>query len=152
MTATGCGRWGGSCFADPALGVKALAQLLPDTGRLLAKAGIYTESGQKHNGLANVYGAGVGGDRDLPAGGQQTLPTHGHLVTPRAGTGGTRRPRQVLPSTGTWGQGAAPSVFRVRDPRALPAGPTGGPMRIGGGAGLTTVPQMPATAARESNL
>ena len=75
MTATGCGRWGGSCFADPALGVKALAQLLPDTGRLLAKAGIYTESGQKHNGLANVYGAGVGGDRDLPAGGQQTLPT-----------------------------------------------------------------------------
>jgi hypothetical protein len=44
------------------------------------------------------------------------------------------------------------SVFRVRDPRALPAGPTGGPMRIGGGAGLTTVGQMPATGARESNL
>ncbi|MDT3444870.1 MULTISPECIES: hypothetical protein [unclassified Pseudofrankia] len=50
------------------------------------------------------------------------------------------------------GQGAGPSVPRVCDPRALPAGPTGGPMRKGGGAGLITVRQVPATAARESIL
>ena len=42
-----------------------------------------------------------------------------------------------------------PSVLGVRDPRALPAG---GPMRNGGGAGLIRVRQVPATAARESNL
>ena len=94
----------------------------------------------------------MGGHRDLPAGGQQTLPTHGHLVTHRAGTGGTRPPRHVMPSTGTWGEGAGPSVLRVRDARALPAGLTGGPMRFGGGAGLITVRQVRATAARESNL
>jgi len=39
----------------------------------------------------------------------------------RAGTGGTRRPGQVLPPTGTWGQGSRPSVLRVRDPGALPS-------------------------------
>ena len=50
------------------------------------------------------------------------------------------------------GQGASRSVLRVRDPRALPAGPTGGPMRNGGGAGLITVRQVPGTAARESNI
>jgi hypothetical protein len=55
-------------------------------------------------------------------------------------------------STALAGQGAGPSVLRVRDPRALPAGPTGEPMRNGGGAGLITVRQVPATAARESNL
>lgn len=33
-------------------------------------------------------GASVGGHRNLPAGGQQTLPTHGHLVTQGAGGGG----------------------------------------------------------------
>ncbi len=50
------------------------------------------------------------------------------------------------------GQGAGPSVLRVRDIRVLPAGPTGVPMRNGGGAGLITVRQVPATAARENNL
>jgi hypothetical protein len=41
---------------------------------------------------------------------------------------------------------------RPLDPRALPAGPTGGPMRNGGAADLITVRQVPGTAARESNL
>ncbi|SQD99462.1 hypothetical protein FMEAI12_5290039 [Parafrankia sp. Ea1.12] len=44
-------------------------------------------------------------------------------------------------------KGAGPSVLRLRDPRTLPAGPNGGPRRNGGGAGLMTVRQMPATAA-----
>jgi hypothetical protein len=50
------------------------------------------------------------------------------------------------------GDRAGLSVYRVRDPRTLPAGPTGDQMRIGCSAGLITVRQMPATAARESNL
>jgi hypothetical protein len=45
-----------------------------------------------------------------------------------------------------------PSVPRVGDPRALRADPIGGPMRNGGGARLIMVRQVPATAARESNL
>jgi hypothetical protein len=54
-----------ACFADIALGIKAQAQLLKSTGRLLVKSGIYTESGQKHNGLANVYNAGAEADLEF---------------------------------------------------------------------------------------
>lgn len=47
-------------------------------------------------------GLSVGGHRDLPAGGRQTLPTDGHLGAQRAGTG-ARQPPPVLPSTVTLG-------------------------------------------------
>jgi hypothetical protein len=42
--------------------------------------------------------SGVGGQQDLPAGGQRRLPGHGHLVTQRAGVG---RPDTPLEASGT---------------------------------------------------
>ena len=56
-----------------------------------------------------------------------------------AGVVSATGPNHGARGTALAGQGAGPSVLRVRDPRALPAGPI-------------TVRQVPATAARESNL
>lgn len=80
----------------------------------------------------------VGSHRDLPAGGQQALPTHGHLVTQRAGTRGDTTASPVLPSTGTCGTGRR--SFGATGARS--SRPPSRPI---------TVPRVPATAARESN-
>jgi hypothetical protein len=86
----------------------------------------------------------------LPAGAPVSRAQRGRSV--RAASRVAVCPRSRASPTGTSGTGRGPSVLRVRDPRALPAGPTQGPIRNGGGAGLITVRQVPATAARESNL
>jgi hypothetical protein len=46
------------CFSDVATGIAVQAKLLKPTGRLWTRTQIFTESGRKHNGLANVYNAG----------------------------------------------------------------------------------------------
>jgi hypothetical protein len=91
------------------------------------------------------------GHQDCPAtASRDNLPTAIALLGVLVAGSTMTPPDRHLPAVR--GQGACPSVLRVRGPRALPTGPTGGPMRNGGGAGLTTVRQVPATAARESNL
>ena len=46
-----------ACLADVVAGIRSQAQLLKPTGRLLTKSQLFTESGNKRNGLANVYNA-----------------------------------------------------------------------------------------------
>jgi len=60
----------------------------------------------------------VGGHRNLPAGGQQTLPNNGHLLTQGAGGGGHDGPAGA-PSTGTSGLPVAPSVRARYETRVL---------------------------------
>ena len=56
----------------------------------------------------------VGGHRNLPAGGKQTLPTHGHLVTQGAGGGGHDSPAGAALDRHIWASAVSPRSFTLR--------------------------------------
>jgi hypothetical protein len=66
---------------------------------------VHTSAGRSDCGATCTcnWRPSVGGHRNRPAGGRQTLPTHGHVVTQGAG-GGTRQHRRCRPRRALWGK------------------------------------------------